>query len=123
MESVTVERTVSLPDRDDFADRFRRFGGDAEGDKSDLFDLVMRPETFLAGAVITDVLGLPAVTAIAEQAKAARPQGLSDTDKQFLGAAVCSLMEANGYRKQGEVRRSIPTAGWNKGQVYEPVQH
>ena len=40
-----------------------------------------------------------------------------DFDKQFIGAVVCSLMEANGYEKTGK-KRSIPHNAFTKGEVY-----
>ena len=65
-------------------------------------------------------LGLPAVAKIAEMViREAALQGrtLTNTDRQFVGAVVCFVMEENGYRKTG--RRGIVFARpFTQGHIY-----
>jgi hypothetical protein len=40
--------------------------------------------------------------------------------KQFIGAVVCTLMEANGFEKTG-TKRAIPHREFTKGEFYRLV--
>ncbi len=117
MKSHDLKLTVYLPTVDDFAAKYPHYGPRARNDGQPLFELVMTPSVFLACSVLTDTLGLPAVTAVAQKAVDLMGGSLEGTDKQFLGALTCALMEANGYKKTGQ-KRSIPHGAWNRGEVY-----
>lgn len=121
MRRVDHVVSYSLPEPDDFDARFPQYGPRARSGGSDLFSLVMSPQVAAAGRALSELLGLPAVTAVAALASRHRGERISDTDKQFVGALVCSLMEANGLEKTG-TKRSIPVDGWTRGEVYRPVR-
>lgn len=81
----------------------------------------MRPETFLRAVSVTDALKMPAVSGIANactQRLKDEGQELTGLRKQFIGAAICALMEENGFRKTG-TKHAISCDGWNKGELYE----
>ena len=111
---------VSLPSLEEFAERFPHYGPRAADEGRLFFDLVMRPETFVDADALTRVLRLPAVTAVSSTASEVLRGKLTGTDRQFLGALVCTLMEANGYEKTGQ-KRAIPHPHWNRGEVYRPA--
>lgn len=78
----------------------------------------------LNSAIEATSMGFPAVTGIAEcavQEFVRAGKEPTDFDKQFIGAVVCSLMEANGYGKTGK-KRSIPHKAFTKGKVYEKLE-
>jgi hypothetical protein len=62
------------------------------------------------------------VAAVAEMGfSAASKQKLVQFDgflKQFIGALVCSLMEANGFMKSNK-KKSIPHHAYTKGEFYQ----
>ena len=112
---------VQLPSVDEFAQRFPQYGGYARGDGEFLFRVVMTPESFNYARVATLVFGLPAVAGVAEACVAAVEQQnvveWRDFIKQYIGALVCVLMEANGFEKTG-VKRAVPHKKFTKGEVY-----
>lgn len=108
---------VFLPTVEEFAKRFPNYGPRAAEEGRPLFDLVMSAKTFVDADALTRVLRLPAVTAVSSSAGAVLKRELSGTDRQFLGALTCALMEANGYQKTGQ-KRAIPHGDWNRGEVY-----
>lgn len=112
-----IALTVHIPTLEEFGDRYKQYRNRAAGAGRPLFDLVMRPESFIAAAVMTERLGLPAVVGVAGDCAPVVGRVMESTDKQFVGALVCSLMLANGYAKTGK-KRSIPQDGWTKGEVY-----
>lgn len=81
----------------------------------------MTPESFNNARVATLVFGLPAVAGIAEACWQAVQQQNDiewrDFVKQYIGALVCTLMEANGFEKTGE-KRAVPHPKFTKGEVY-----
>ena len=121
MKSETYRKDVRLPSREEFAQDYPQYGPKVRADGSDLFDLVMRPDSFVRAMVVTEALGLPAVSGIANECAAARRGTIADTGKQLVGALTCALMTRNGFRKKGQ-KRSIPQRGWSRGEVYERVK-
>jgi hypothetical protein len=59
------------------------------------------------------------VTVIADDAVELADGNIADTDKQFIGALMCTLMEHNGFAKSGR-KGSVPRPQWNRGEVYIP---
>lgn len=112
-----VEVTVIVPDVEDFGARYKQYRSRAEGVGKRFFNLVMTPKSFIASAIVTEQLGLPAVAGVAEECNKLAGGNLDPIDKQFVGALICSLMLANGYSKTGR-KRAIPQVGWSKGEVY-----
>ena len=118
IESFSVDATI--PSLEDFAERFRQYGPRAREEGRPLFDLVMNAETFVAASTLTRYLRIPAVTAVADRAVAPSDGAISDTNKQFLGALMCCLMEHNGFAKTGR-KGSVPHPAWNRGEIYTQV--
>jgi hypothetical protein len=81
----------------------------------------MSVKSFIKAEVFTE-LGLPAVTGVAERcysvAKDEEEIKWRGYLKQFIGAVVCALMEANNYSKTGN-KASVPHHAFTKGEVYK----
>ena len=121
MSSIAkFETSVVIPNVNDFASSYPHYKNRATTTGKVFFDLVMTPESFLKAACATDDLDLPGVAALAKQCFEAAGGSLSGTDKQYIGALVCALMEANGYRKTG-TKRAIPHKAFTKGEVYRKL--
>lgn len=123
MQRLEFRFEASIPSREDFGGRFPQYKNYASTEGRVVFDLLMSPAS-LNSAMVATTMGFPAVTGIAESAVQEFVRGgkeLTDFDKQFIGAVVCSLMEANGYEKTGK-KRSIPHKAFTKGEVYERVE-
>ena len=86
-----------------------------------MFDVVMSPTCYDYARAATLVFDLPAVAGVAKACTEAFSQQdkveWRDFIKQYVGALVCALMEANGFEKTGE-KRAIPYPGFTKGEVY-----
>ncbi len=120
METRLLQVNVNIPSVEDVAGKYRAYGRHAREEGSFLFDLVMSPESFFRTRIATDDLDLPAVAGIAKLcAEAAEKEGveLDGYQRQYVGALVCTLMEANGYRKTGS-KKAIPHPMFTKGEVY-----
>ena len=119
MQTITPTVTIHLPTHDEFSTRFPQYGKRAHDEGKRFFGYVMSADTFVAAAVVTERLGLPAVAAIAAACSGMVEGQIEGIDKQFIGAATCALMEANGYSKTGK-KRAVPHPDWRKGEVYAP---
>lgn len=108
---------VVLPTPAEFAYRFPQYGPRAHGEGRPYFDLVMNTETFVAASVLTRIVQAPAVTAVAASALELAGGEITGTDKQFVGALMCCLMEHNGFEKTHR-KGSVPHPAWNRGEVY-----
>jgi hypothetical protein len=108
---------VKIPTVEEFAQRFPHYGPRARDEGRHYFELVMKPETFIDASALTRCLQIPAVTAIADAAVELADGRIADTDKQYLGALMCCLMEHNGFAKSGQ-KGSVPRPQWNRGEVY-----
>jgi hypothetical protein len=112
---------VNIPSQDDFASRYPQYGRFAREEGSFLFDVVMSPACYDYARAATLVFNLPAVAGVAKACTEAfsRQNKVEWRDfiKQYIGALVCALMEANGFEKTGE-KRAIPYPGFTKGEVY-----
>jgi hypothetical protein len=117
MRTETKSFDVKLPSPSDFLRKFPHYTAVQVAERP-LFDLIMTAQNFVRAAVVTDVFGLPAVAAVADDVANAF-QGRKDWDfvKQLSGAIVCALMEENEYDKSGN-KRSVSRPGWSKGEVY-----
>lgn len=120
MQTVTFQQPVQLPQVEDFLVKYPRFSALAAGAGNRIFNQIMQPEVFINARAAAD-FGLPSVLAVAEMCKMASeepgaPQ-LDSFTKQFVGAAICSLMEANGYKKTDN-KRSVPHPSFTVGEVY-----
>jgi len=118
MRTETIRFDVELPSPSDFVRKYPHYTA-VQGTERRLFDLIMTSRNFVRAAIVTDVLALPAVSAVADDVASAF-QGRKDWDfvKQLSGAIVCALMEENDYVKSGN-KRSVSLPGWSKGEVYK----
>ena len=120
MRSSKYSLNVNLPDIEDFLGTYSRYTSLVNGDGKPLFEAIMWPEVFIRAAVISDI-GLPAVLAAAEDCRllVGQDNELSKKPftKQFIGSVVCSLMEANGYKKTGTKRR-VSHQSFSVGECY-----
>ena len=121
MQTQTVSYTIQLPSIDDFLAKYPRYTKLVNADGNFLFELIMQPEVFLQASVLAD-FGSPSVLAVAELCRKAAeekagPITLDSFTKQFIGAAICTLMEANGYQKSG-TKKSVPHPSFSIGEFY-----
>lgn len=118
MQTQTISYTIQLPNVDDLLAKYPRYTKLVNGEGKPLFDLIMQSEMFLKAQVLAD-FGLPSVLAAAEPCRLATEKkgGLDSFTKQFIGAAICVLMEANGYQKTG-TKKSVPHPSFSIGEFY-----
>ncbi len=120
MKTKVFSREINLPELKEFTARYPQFAGLAKEDGKFLFDIVMKPETFIQAMILTEY-GMPAVTSVAElcfnEAKKRRGFKFTGRVKQFIGAMVASLMAANGYVKTGR-KKSIIHRAYTRGEFY-----
>jgi hypothetical protein len=104
-----------------FAARYRPYSRFVQNEGRFLFDLLISPDSFNRAQVATVDLDLPAVAGVAKISyEAVQAQAVvewSDYVKQYIGALICTLLEANGFQKTG-VKRAIPHHGFTKGEMY-----
>jgi hypothetical protein len=120
MKTGNYLKEINIPELNEFAKTYPQFAGLAKGDGKFLFDIVMKPETFIQAMVLTDY-GMPAVTSVAElcfnEAKKRKNFKLNNRMKQFIGAMIASLMMANHYNKTGR-KKSIIHRAYTRGEFY-----
>jgi hypothetical protein len=120
MKTRTYSKKIDIPDLKEFSTTYPQFAGLAVGEGNFLFNIVMKPETFIQAMVLTEY-GMPAVTSVAElcfnEAKKNKGFVLSARVKQFIGAMIASLMTANGYNKTGR-KKSIVHRAYTRGEFY-----
>lgn len=121
MQVQSFELPVNLPSVDEFAAHYKQYGRFARGDGQFLFTLLVSPASYVRARVATADLNLPAVAGIAEMCyQAVQVQTSVEWSgfvKQFIGAIVCCLMEANGFQKTG-TKKAIPHHAFTKGEMY-----
>lgn len=123
METESRETTPNIPSLDDFAQRYPHYGPLARDDGRYLFDLVMSPSSYHSARNATLEEGRPAVAGVARiccEAIDQRPELTDRRDymKQYTGALVCALMEANGFGRTGQ-KRAVPNSCFTVGEFYE----
>jgi hypothetical protein len=121
MKDQSFSLNVQIPELADFETRFPQYGPFARENGNFMFNIVMTPLSFLRCQFATE-LNLPAVAGIAEISfNATSQQSIIQFDgflKQFIGALVCTLMEANGFTKSGK-KKSVPHREYTKGEFYQ----
>src|SRR5690554_1925267 len=104
MKTKSYVKEINIPELKEFNNAYPQFAGVAAGDSRFLFDIVMKPETFIQAMILTEY-GMPAVTSVAElcynEAKKRKGFKLNARVKQFIGAMIALLMTYNGYEKTG----------------------
>ncbi len=118
MRTANFRIEISLPGLDDFLGMYPHYAAAQQAERF-LFDAITTPVNFVRAAAITDVLNLPAISAVADLATSAcsAQGGLNNYRKQMAGAIVCCLMLANGYARTG-VKHAISRPGWTRGELY-----
>lgn len=120
MKTKTYSREINIPELKDFSTIYPQFAGLATGEGKFLFDIVMKPETFIQAMILTEY-GMPAVTSVAElcfnEAKKRRSFKFTGRVKQFIGAMIGLLMANNGYNKTGR-KKSIIHRAYTRGEFY-----
>lgn len=120
MKKKIYTKEIFIPELKEFADAYPQFAGLAKEDGKFLFDIVMKPETFIQAMILTEYK-MPAVTSVAELCynEARKKKGFQFTGrvKQFIGAMIASLMTANGYKKSGK-KMSIIHRAYTRGEFY-----
>ncbi|RKX45627.1 MAG: hypothetical protein DRP64_04430 [Verrucomicrobia bacterium] len=126
MKTKKYTKNVQIPELVDFEDRFRRYAPFSKDTGNSLFTAVMTPESFVSAEEAT-YLNRPAVAGIVRGIDHLLPPAGKDRDyaKQYLGALVCCLMEANEYKKVRfngkDQKKAVGISGFTVGQVYEKV--
>ena len=120
MKTGNYSKEINIPEIEEFAKTYPQFAGLAKNEGKFLFDIVMKPETFIQAMILTDY-GMPAVTSVAElcfnEAKKKQDFKFNSRMKQFIGAMIASLMIANGYKKT-EKKKSIIHRAYTRGEFY-----
>ena len=120
MKTKIYSKEINIPELKEFSATYPQFAGLAKVEGKFLFDIVMKPETFIQAMVLTEY-GMPAVTSVAElcfnEAKKRRNFKFTGRVKQFIGAMIASLMAANGYKKSGR-KKSIIHRAYTRGEFY-----
>lgn len=121
MKTEVLKYEVEIPSFEDFGNQYPHYQNYALTVGNNIFVKIMSPESFYKGMVST-IIGLPAVTGIAEliSENIIPLKGTPNFNytKQYIGALMCSLMEANGYSKTG-IKKSIPHLLFTKGELYK----
>jgi hypothetical protein len=93
-----------------------------------LLAIITDPIMVLSMMIVSDELKLPAVSIIAgvcHDALKAIGKELDDNTKRFIGALVCSVLEANGYQKKVRDnrydKRAVSHPAFTIAQVYERI--
>ena len=120
MKTKIYSKEINIPEFKEFSSAYPQFAGLAKGEGKFLFEIVMKPETFIQAMILTEY-GMPAVTSVAEVCynEARKKKGFQFTGrvKQFIGAMIASLMSANGYNKTGR-KKSIIHRAYTRGEFY-----
>ena len=120
METQTYTLSFNRPSVDEFALHYPQYGNLVRNEGLAFFDLIMTPESFLSAQAVTVDLGRPAIAGIARKVTPILKQHIDRKNlfKQYIGAVVCVLMEANGFEKTNE-KKSVQYPGFNRGEVYK----
>ena len=90
-KTKTYTKVINIPELKEFADTYPQFAGLARGEGRFLYDIVMKPETFIQAMILTEY-GMPAVTSVAEvcfnEARKRKGFNFSGRVKQCIGAMV-----------------------------------
>ena len=95
MKKKTYSKEIYLPELKEFAATYPQFAGLASAEGKFLFDIVMKPETFIQAMILTEY-GMPAVTSVAELCynEARKKKGFAHICKQSNPKIVLLSNEA-----------------------------
>lgn len=121
MKDTKIETTITLVDVNDFIKKYPRFSTFVNNEGRVLFDAVVKSQVFVDASILANY-GYPSVLGVAQQCQeiiAESEELKADSfTKQFIGSVICSLMEANGYKKTG-IKKSVPHKLFTTGEFYE----
>lgn len=126
MKASTYTEKINIPSADDFANRYPQYAPFAHADGKMLFEKLMSPQALIMARAATE-MNLPAVQGIADlcneefSSVIKIKKGAKKFISQFVGAAVCLLMEANGYTRSGK-KKSVNHCNFSKSEFYVPAQ-
>lgn len=124
MTTQTFTLSVILPTIEQFAKRYRPYSRFVREEGRFLFDLLTSPACYNRAMVATIDLDLPAVSGVAkicyQTVQSQTTVEWNDYLKQFIGAVICTLMEANGFEKTG-IKKAIPYPAFTKGEMYRLI--
>ena len=124
MKTKTYLRDINIPELKDFIIAYPQFASLATGEANFLFNIVMKPETFIQAMILTEY-GMPAVTSVAglcyNEAKKKKNFKFTGRVKQFIGAMIALLMTYNGYSKTGK-KKSIIHRAYTRGEFYQKIK-
>lgn len=124
MKASTYTEKINIPSADDFAIRYPQYAPFALADGKMLFEKLMSPRALIMARAATE-MNLPAVQGIAdlcnEEFSSVIKKRAKNFISQFVGAAVCLLMEANGYTRSGK-KKSVNHCNFSKSEFYVPAQ-
>ncbi|MEJ2614308.1 MAG: hypothetical protein P8Z35_05085 [Ignavibacteriaceae bacterium] len=124
MKTKTYLKKINIPELKEFTTAYPQFAGVATGEANFLFNIVMKPETFIQAMILTEY-GMPAVTSVAElcfnEAKKKKDFKFTGRIKQFIGAMIALLMTYNGYSKTGK-KKSIIHRAYTRGEFYKKIK-
>jgi hypothetical protein len=120
MRTVEFTQSVQIPSMGDFLKAYPRFSTLVHGPGRALFEAIFQPGNVVCAQIVAE-LGYPSVLAVAAQCQRISEEveglALNDFTKQGVGAAMCTLMEANGFRKTN-TKKSVPHKAFIKAEVY-----
>jgi hypothetical protein len=120
MQTLRFLLDVNIPSLDEFCTAHPNLAAMARGEGLVFFLSIMDPECYVACAVVTDLLHIPALAGVAAQLEALavkRGQPLSDREKQYIGVVVADLMEANEFERTDKSGR-VGVMPFNRGKLY-----
>lgn len=120
MRKKAYTKEVMIPLLTDYEKAYPTFSMIAKGEGKFLFNLVMKPETFIQSMILTEY-GMPAVTSVAEicynEAKKHKGFIFTGRIKQYIGTMIALLMTSNGFKKTG-LKKSIFHKAYTRGEFY-----
>ena len=124
MKTLTYTENINIPSAADFAERYPQYAPFAISDGQRLFEKIASPQALIMAKAATE-MNLPAVQGIADLCNdeffAVSKKNSKKFISQFVGAVVCSLMEANGYARSGK-KKSVNHSNFSKSEFYIPAQ-
>ena len=122
METKNYIYPVNLPTIDEFGERFPQYKNFAMNEGKLLYEIIITPESFIRARVVTLVLKLPALTAVADDCyQNLKTIGVFEINGDVvlsIGEVVCKLMEEDGFEKTGK-KKSVPLQYFTRGEVYQ----
>lgn len=120
MKTQDLHLEIHFPEPEDFLKTYPHYRKFLAGPGDELFAEIMRPGVYLQAKAAAD-FGYPSAWAAAElTSRFMDKHGISHQDrttKTCVGAVICALMTANGYRKTG-VKKSVPHPAISTAEVY-----